>query len=104
MELFGLRLKALRREKGLTQSQLADKLNIVKASVSGYEQSAIYPSIEVLIQVCKYFDVSADYMLGLSDTMEFNMSQLTEEQTAIIMGIITQFERLNSLSLTTWEQ
>ena len=78
---------------------MADKLNVVKASVSGYEQSAIYPSIEVLLQICKYFDVSADYMLGLSDTMEFNMSRLTDEQTAILMNIINQFERLNNLDI-----
>jgi len=96
MVLFGLRLKSLRQGKNLTQKQLADKLNIVKASVSGYEQSSIYPSIEVLIQLCMYFRVSADYMLGLSDTMEFKMAQLTDEQTKIVMSIINQFERLNN--------
>ncbi|MCL2084024.1 MAG: helix-turn-helix domain-containing protein, partial [Oscillospiraceae bacterium] len=67
MELFGLRLKALRQSKGLTQQQLADRLNIVSASVSGYEKNSFYPSVEVLSQICLYFGVSADYMLGLSD-------------------------------------
>ena len=94
MELFGLRLKTLRQGKDLTQKQLADKLDVVKSSVSGYEQNTIYPSVEVLIKLCKYFDVSADYLLGLSDTMEFKMSHLTDEQITIVMNIINQFERL----------
>ena len=98
MELFGLRLKTLRQEKGLTQQQLAERLNVVKASVSGYEQNAIHPSAEMLIQICKFFDVSADYLLGLSDTREFKMSPLTDEQITIILGTINQFERLNDLS------
>lgn len=98
MELFGLRLRALRQEKGITQEQLANKVDIVKASISGYEQSSIYPSIEVLVKLCKYLDVSADYLLGLSDTMESKISHLTDEQLVIILSLINQFERLNSIS------
>jgi transcriptional regulator with XRE-family HTH domain len=97
MELFGMRLKSLRQGKKLTQKQLAGKLGIVKASISGYEQSAIYPSIEVLIRICKLFDASADYLLGLSDVMEFKVSQLTDEQILIIMGTVNQFEQLNNI-------
>lgn len=96
MELSGLRLKALRQEKNLTQKQLADKLDIVKASVSGYEQNSIYPSIEVLLKYCKYFNVSADYILGLSDTVDFKMANLTDEQITIILNLISQFEILNN--------
>ena len=84
----------------MTQKQLADKLNIVKASISGYEQSRIFPSIEVLIQMCEYFNVTADYLLGLSDTAEFRMSPLTDEQITIVMSIINQFERLNRANKT----
>jgi transcriptional regulator with XRE-family HTH domain len=95
MELFGLRLKGLRSEKGLTQQQLADKLGIVKASISSYEHNANYPSIEVFIKLCKIFDVSADFLLGLSDDMDIKISHLTDEQVSIIMSLINQFERLN---------
>jgi len=95
MELFGLRLKTLRTEKNFTQKQLADKLGIVKASVSSYEQNAMYPSIDIFIKLCKIFDVSADYLLGLSDNTDITMSHLTDEQVTLIMGLINQFERLN---------
>jgi len=96
MELFGLKLKALRQGKHLTQEQLANKIDIVKASVSGYEKNAIFPSVEVLIKICRYFGVSADYLLGLSDAMDFNVAHLTDEQVSLITGVVLQFEQLNN--------
>jgi len=95
MELFGLRLKSVRTEKKMTQQQLADKLGIVKASVSSYEQNANSPSLETFLALCKMFDVSADFLLGLSDNMDMKMSHLTDEQVSLIMNLINQFERLN---------
>ena len=96
MELFGLRLKTLRVQKDLTQNQFAKKLEITRSSVSYYEKNAIYPSIEILIKICQYFDVSADFLLGLSDTKDFQFSHLTDEQVEIILKTINQFEQLNS--------
>lgn len=95
MELFGIKLRNLRQGKGLTQEQLGDRLNLVKASVSGYEQDKTYPSVDVLIKLCQFFDVSADYLLGLSDKKEVEMSHLTDEQISILTSLISQFTRLN---------
>ena len=95
MELFGLRLKGLRLEKKITQQQLADKLDMTKASISGYEHTYIYPSVEALIKLCNFFDVSADYLLGLSDDIGIKISCLTDEQIDLILGLVHQFERLN---------
>ena len=95
MELFGLRLKGLRLSKNLTQKQLAGRLGIGNASISGYEMGTIYPSVDVLVQIAKYFDTSTDYLLGLSDTPNVALSHLTDEQVVLIMNLICQFERLN---------
>ena len=96
MEIFGLRLKTLRLAKGLTQTQLAKKLDVVRASVSYYEKNAIYPSVDVLIKICRLFNVSADFLLGLSETKDIQISHLDDEQVKIILDIINQFERLNN--------
>jgi len=97
MELFGLRLKALRQGKSLTQEQLGGKLGIVGASVSGYEKGISYPSVEALIELCRYFNVSADYLIGLADdAMQFRLSALTDEQVLIVLSIINQFEQISS--------
>ena len=95
MELFGLRLKTLRVQKGLTQNQLAEKLDITRSAVSYYEKNATYPSIDILMKICRYFDVSADFLLGLSETKDFQISHLTDEQVQIILNIIHQFEQIN---------
>lgn len=97
MIYFGEKLKALRIEKGLTQQQIAEKIGLVKGSISAYEQSAKYPSIDVLIKLCELFGVSADYLLGLSDSIEYNLSTLTDEQTQTVMRIIAEFEQYNKL-------
>lgn len=99
MEIFGIKLRTLRQASGLTQEQLANRLDIVKASISGYEQDRIYPSIDILIKLCRFFNVSADYLLGLSDAKEVQISHLTDEQVYILTGIISQFEKLNSKTL-----
>ncbi|MEG1487729.1 MULTISPECIES: helix-turn-helix transcriptional regulator [Lactococcus] len=97
MEYFGDKLRALRMEKNLTQNDLAARLGIVGASVSSYEKSKQYPSVEVLIQLCQIFDVSADYLLGLSDDKNFNTSTLTDEQLQIVLRLINEFEQFNVL-------
>lgn len=67
METFGKRLKDLRIEKGLTQIQLAQELQIDKSTIAKYETDKIEPSLSMFITIVKYFKVSADYMAGLED-------------------------------------
>lgn len=67
MESFGSRMKYLREEKGLTQTQLAKLLFIDKSTIAKYETDKIQPSIYILKEVAKVFNVSTDYMLGLED-------------------------------------
>ena len=96
MEYLGMKIKALRQEKSITQKNLADFLEIAPATVSAYETGSNYPSVDIVIKLCKFFNVSADYLLGLSDKKEFNMTDLTDEQYQAITSLITRFRRFNS--------
>ena len=93
---FGARLRKLRKESELTQQQLADKLDVTKASISAYETNAKYPSIEVLIKIANTFNVSADYLLGISQNVQFDNSMLTDEQSLIVSDIVNECIHLNS--------
>ena len=93
---FGARLRKLRKESELTQQQLADKLDVTKASISAYETNAKYPSIEVLIKIANTFNVSSDYLLGISQNVQFDNSMLTDEQSLIVSDIVNEFIHLNS--------
>ncbi len=96
MMYFGTRLKELRKSKHITQQELAEAVNLVKSSISAYEKDLKYPSIDVLIKLSNYFDVSCDYLLGLTDNIEIKHYDLTEEQREIIIKMITQFHLLNN--------
>lgn len=67
---FGERLKDLRKKRSLTQSQLGEKLNVTKASISGYENDTRSPDRETLVKIAEIFNVSTDYLLGRTDDKE----------------------------------
>lgn len=67
MNRFAPQLKELREEKGLTQSELAKELGFTQSAIAKWENGERNPSLDVLILIAKYFDVSTDYLLGLED-------------------------------------
>lgn len=64
---FGLILKQLRTEKGLTQNELAKILDVSKSNISKYEAGSVEPNISILMRISEYFEKSVDYLLGKSD-------------------------------------
>lgn len=65
---FNVRLKQLRQKNKLTQGELADILSLKPTAISNYESKRNEPSFDKLIALSKYFDVSCDYLLGITDT------------------------------------
>jgi transcriptional regulator with XRE-family HTH domain len=61
------RIKELRKEKGLTQKQLAELVNKSVTGLASWEQGLSEPSVNDIRTLCKIFDVSADYLLGIVD-------------------------------------
>lgn len=78
MATFGQRVRELRKEKGLTQTQLADDLGVRYATVSGWERGINMPSFERLDDMCSYFDVNLGYLMG-SDDKRVNFKPTQEE-------------------------
>lgn len=64
------RLRDLRRENNLTGSQLAKILDVTHATVYRWESGEIIPSQDNLKKLASYFNVSSDYLLGLTDERE----------------------------------
>lgn len=59
-----MRLREIRRAKGISQLKLAMDLNMNQNSISRYETGEREPGINELIQIADYFNVSVDYLLG----------------------------------------
>lgn len=66
-QIFGKRTSELRKERGLSQAELAAELDISRTSVNLYESASRAPDITVLARYASFFSVTSDYLLGLSD-------------------------------------
>ena len=64
-ETFGQRLARTRKEKGYTQVELSEKMNIVQVLISDYENDKLRPYHEMIARFARALDVSADELLGL---------------------------------------
>ena len=69
---FSERIRELRQELGLKQREMAEICGIKMRSYQGYEYGRHYPEIPGLIQIANFFNVSVDYLLGLTDKREVN--------------------------------
>ncbi len=65
--LFKERFTEALKFSGISQKQLAGKLGISEGNITNWKKGENLPSVEILFKLCKIFDVSADYLLGLSD-------------------------------------
>lgn len=61
---FGIKLKELRIEKGLSQRRLGEIFGVCNQSVSFWETGSREPDIDTLIRLADFFDVSVDYLIG----------------------------------------
>lgn len=64
---YAERMRNLRQDNDLSQKNVADMLGIAQTTYSQYELEKRPMPIDYLIALCKFYDVSADYMLGLSN-------------------------------------
>ena len=76
---FAKRLKELRLNNGLTQKELAKSIEVGRTTISEYESGKIVPKQEGLLRIANHFNVSVDYLTGVSDdpaTRKQNASDL----------------------------
>lgn len=64
---FGERIRNLREDKDLTQNELGEQVNMTQRKISYIERGKYEPSIDDIVSLCKFFNVSSDYLLGIND-------------------------------------
>ena len=82
------RLKELRNKFGYTQSELAKKLSLTRASVNAWEMGVSLPSVQYVIQLAKIFKVSTDYILGVDSSWSISLSGLTDTDVQMVCNIV----------------
>ena len=92
----GQKIRVLREKHGLKQVNLANALQVSPQAVSKWERGANYPDVNVLIRIAHLFDVSVDYLLGVTDR-ETGVFEAT-----VFCSAITHFAR-RSISMDSKE-
>ena len=95
---FGIKLKELRLNAGLTQQQLATQLGITKSVVSYYELQERYPSPEVLIKIASVFHVSTDYLIGIEKNYSLDTSGLNAKDIHLVSMMVEHLRNKNNIN------
>lgn len=85
---FSQRLKQLRKDKHLTQAQVAKRIGVTASMVSSYETDIRLPSYEVLVRIADVFGVTVDYLLCRQDKRFLDISELNDEEASIVCGMV----------------
>ncbi|MFV0344275.1 MAG: helix-turn-helix domain-containing protein [Anaerocolumna sp.] len=97
---FSTRLRHLRQKFKLTQGELADVIGLKSTAVSNYEAKRNEPSFDKLAKLCQYFDVSCDYLLGLSDnSLRIGANELDKDT----LELFFLYKRLNKANTTEFQ-
>ena len=89
---FGLRLKELRERKHLSQADVAERLDVTRSTVSGYECNTITPSAEQLVRLARLYNTSLDYMMGLENRSHLYLDDLSESQQRAILDVVDRLK------------
>lgn len=72
MSDFAVKLKELRSKSNIPQSVIAKEIGVSETQYQNYEYGKHEPKLKYLIKICEYFNVSANWLLGLSDKSELD--------------------------------
>ena len=92
---IGERIYELRVSHGLSQRQLAKVVNISRDSIRDWELQKTYPSLTAVTSIVDFFDVPADYLLGIHLDHWIHIGHLSSDQQAVVQHLISVFEKTN---------
>ncbi len=108
--IFASRLKALREDAGLSQAELGRRVGLNRSSISKFESGNFQPSSSTLVLFARYFNVSADFLLGLIDTFkddsdrrrEFSrvmdaLQQLPDDKFDLVLNVFNDLLKMGGI-------
>lgn len=81
--MFPERLKQLRKSRNVNQQTLGEYLDYKYTTIGNYETGRNEPSLDVLIKIAQFFDVSVDYLIGASD-FPISEKEITEKEMELL--------------------
>lgn len=88
---FGLRLQKLRKNRGMTQAELADRLGVSKGTIYRYERNLQDPSLQTAIRLAVLLRTSLDYLTGIDDAYTIRIPCLTNTERQTLQLFLDTF-------------
>ncbi len=82
------RIKVLREQNDLTQTDLAKRLGITRSSVNAWELGISVPSTQYIVELAQIFKVSTDHLLCVDNTATISVEGLSEKDVQLVNSII----------------
>lgn len=89
------RIKALREQKGITQTDLARQLGITRSSVNAWELGISVPSTQYIVELAHLFRVSTDYLLCVDNSATISVAGLTEKDIQLVHSVVAHLKEKN---------
>ena len=89
------RIKFLREQKELTQTELSKKLGITRSSVNAWEMGISVPSTQYIVELANIFSVSTDYLLGVKKTSSIDTNGLNEQDIEMVYKLVEYLKSKN---------
>lgn len=93
--MFAETIKNMRKQRGMTQTALAEQLDITRSSVNAWEMGLSLPSTQYIVELAEIFGVSSDYLLGVNHVSTVSVDGLTEEDVLVVHELIRHFREKN---------
>lgn len=100
--IYGLpdKLRDLREKSGLSQGDVAKRINIAPVNISGYERGERSPSLSTLLSLSYVYNCSVDYLLGKKQEdhsrVTLDITELTQEQRKIVHDMVRVLKKNNN--------
>lgn len=95
IKVYNNRIRELRKEKGLTLRELSDKMHIDNSNLSKIERGDLGITADNLIAFAKYFEVTTDYLLGVSETRKNTNEILERKLNELDVQIMYEIAKMN---------
>ena len=100
---FGIILKRLRKERSMSQAQLAELIHKESSIISRYENNLLAPTFETICEFAQIFNVSVDFLAGVDKKKGVDLDDLTEVQLSIIDDLVMLFRKKNNNKRSDYE-
>lgn len=87
------RIRQLRERDGMTQAELARKLDVTRSSVNAWESGLSALTAQYIIALTRLFHVSADYLLGTEADYTLSLRGYTPEEIRLLQNLVSYFDQ-----------